>query len=285
MASIVAIEKVGKEHLIAASSHGHFALIQWKRVVAASATSAFATAASASRTAPTVVSVWLSYAALSDQQVPEDVRKDPSVMGIQNIQVGQTMSSGVGEDTAVGKKIHSSHKVVGCEQLCGRFSISWITRCGWVLSVVLDATPSKEWKAYRVRRQKPTVIYHSNIVETRLATGAIARTKKEWSLPTKPVATDANSQFVCWQKVAPVTRILSHHDKRVLDDQPSIIRDVKESNQLFLLIKTTSGEVQPNPIALPRKRGLPNVVAVEPVNQNWAVVATSTGRLCVVDIA
>lgn len=293
-ASIVSLEKIGREHVVAGSSHGHLALIQWKRVVVASAMSSFATAASANRMSPTVVSQWLSYAALSNQQVPEEVLQNPSIMGIQDIQLEKKSHQSDGDFyCSVGvAPIRQTKKVR--EQLCGRFRIRWVTRGGWVLSLDLDAMPSKEWTGYRVRRQKPRIVYQTAQVETRLATGAIARTKKEWSLPRGAVASDTGSQFVCWQKVATVTRTLSHHDKRILDDKPSIVRDVKDTNQVFLLFSseghistgTPKGASLPVPgtVALPRRRGLPKLLAVDPVNQHWIVVATLEGRLYVVSL-
>ncbi|CAB9521788.1 expressed unknown protein [Seminavis robusta] len=307
-ASVVTMEAIGKEHIIAGSSHGHFALIQWKRVVQAGASSAFSLTTATKRSTPTVVAFWLSHSSLSSsagqQLIPPEHTQDPSIMGIHSIRVeplshhlqfvDESGNEANRNDTKSKRQSSNSY-----EQLCGRFRIQWITRCGWCLSVTLVASPSGQWQQYKVRRQAPRILHQTAPVHTKLASGGIVTTaKKEWSLPTEPVAADAGASFLCWQNVAPVTRILPHHDKRVLDEQPSLSRDVNNSNQLLLMLPKIPGNGQmpivhqPNNtrtadtttlLPLPKRRGLAKLVALDPT-QEWVVIATNRESLYIVNL-
>jgi hypothetical protein len=302
-ASITSLEPIGRDHLIAGSSHGHFALIQWKRVVVANASSAFSLTSATKRSSPSVIAVWSSYASLGDQQlIPPEHTLDPSVMGIHAIHVQaiphhQQLATDEGARYKTSKRKDPSEAVY--EQLCGTFRIQWVTRCGWSLAVTLVGSPSasgQQWQDYSVRRENLRILYRTDLVQTRLAGGSrAARTKKEWSLPSHSVAADAGKAFVCWQKVAPVTRILPHLDKRVLDELPSLMRDEDISNHLMLALASPAGQGQIlrsssteslplTSLALPKRRGLPKLVNVDPVNQEWAVIATSKEILYIVSL-
>ena len=139
-------------------------------------------------------------------------------------------------------------------------------------------------------------MHQTDLVQTKLAGGGrVTASTKEWSIPAKPVAADAGTSFICWQKVAPVTRTLPHHDKRVLDEKPSHCRDAEISNQLILAHVSLTGEehilksdstkmLSFTTLALPKRMGLPKFVNVDPVNQEWAVIATSKELLYIVSL-
>jgi ribosomal protein L27 len=299
--SITSLASIGTEHLIAGFSHGQFALIQWKRVVAANATSAFSLTSATKWSSPSVIAVWQSYASLGDRQlIPTEHTLDPSIMGIHAIHVQaihhhrQLATDEKRNETSKKKNLSD----VVYEQLCGRFRIQWVTRCGWSLAVTLVGSPSSsgQWRDYNVRRENPRILYQTDLVETKLAVGpSVTTTKKEWSLPCDPVAVDASETFVCWQKVAPVTRILPHPDKRVLDELPSLSRDEDKSNQLILalassfgngnMLRSSSTELNwLTSLALPKRMGLPKLVNLDPVNQEWVVIATNKEILYIVSL-
>ena len=306
--SLVSLESIGKEHLIAGSSQGHLTLIQWQRVVLAKKTSSFSTSSTLNRSSPTVLCQWLAHEFLSDEQkITQEQLQDSSMMGIQQIQVDQLFrysnndlnTHSLRESRQLTQK---TPQTKAYEQLRGRFRIQWVTKCGFVLSLTLAGSPSKQWANYKIRRGRPQCIFQTTPVQTRLASGgSVVTMKKEWSLPTETVACDAGASFLCWQKVAPVTRILPHHDQQVLDDRPSLIRDGNDSNTFFLMLRrqetqnvpavgeqcsttSTSMDIHHHSLALPKRRGLPKLVSVDPLNQEWAVVATATEHLYVVSL-
>ena len=298
--SIASLETIGKEHLVAGSSRGHLILIQWKRVVLSKATSSFSITTAVKMSLPSVLCQWLAHASLTKLQIPPEHVQDPSIMGFQQLRVATDYlpaTSGTNESSSITRAAEQT----GYEQLCGRFSIQWITRCGWVMEVTVAASPSPVWEDYKVRRGKTRVLYRTPLVQTKLASGGVVATrqKNEWSLPMEPVATAASSSFLCWQNVPTATRILPHHDQRVLDDQPSLTRDMLESNQLCLMLRGSHSaflnhesappggcELTPltHSLALPKRRGRPKLLAVDPLHQEWVIVATSTEQLYVVSL-
>jgi hypothetical protein len=291
-AAISALEPIGGEHVLVGSSHGHLALIQWKRVVQAAATSSFSImSAAVKRYAPTVLCQWLSYSSL--QQIPPETDKEPTLMGIQQLQVEEYQHQVVDQQQGQRPQSQSQSRNISVdyEQLFGRFRVQWVTRCGWVVSVTMVASPSGSWSNYKVRREKPRIVHQPAPVKTRLASGGwvtLSATKGEWSLPTERVATDGGPAYLCWQKVAPVTRILPHHDQRVLDSTPSIVRIPNDDSHLYLQtlnsMDTSGGNRMVHSLSLPVRKGRPKVIAVDPSNQEWVVIATSQEQLYVVHL-
>lgn len=303
--SIGSLETLGKEHLVVGSSRGHLALIQWKRIVVAKSVSSFSIVASTKVSSPTVLCQWQAHASLAT--IPPEHVLDSSIMGIQQLRIE---SDFLPKPSNIKATIKSGSKTPAAEQkeyeqLCGRFCLQWVTRCGWVMEVTLAASPSphKSWDGYKVRRGKPRILWRTPPVRAKPASGGpVSIRQNEWSMPTKSVATDSSENFLCWQNVPSLTRVLAHQDQRVLADQPSLIRDLNESYTFNLKVrvaacssKNASGDfaedVPPDnlrssahSLKLPKRRGQPTLISVEPQNQEWAIVATDTEQLYVVSL-
>lgn len=143
----------------------------------------------------------------------------------------------------------------------GRCKISWATQCGWLLSMVLESANSLE--ACRVVHETPRALHQS-------ADGTIIQTgRKTWSLPQYSVGAHLSNHVMCITDVPSVTKILSHHDKFVLDSQPNVIRSNKRSLSIFWDEGRQS-------ISLPKSIArLPQALIVHP-NREWLVVANGT---------
>jgi hypothetical protein len=140
----------------------------------------------------------------------------------------------------------------------GRCQISWATQSGWILSMVLESPTNAD--ICRIVHETPRVI-HRNADGTIIHTG-----KKSWSLPQNSVGVDLSGDIFCMCDVPVVTKILTHHDKFVLDSQPKIVRSTKRS----LLIFSEHGKQS---ISLPKKfTQVPQSLSVHP-NCEWLVVA------------
>ena len=302
--SISSLQAIGKEHLVAGSTRGHLAVIQWKRVIATKATSSFSIATAVKVPSPTVVCQLLPHTSMDQQQIPSENIQDPSIMGVRHLRVDLDYLPAPAGKTSVSSSAEPKAPVeTEYEQLCGRFSIQWITKCGWVMEVDLVASPSTSWEGYKVRRGKARALHRTPLVQTKLACGGIVTTRQklEWSLPRESLASDASGRLMCWQNVPAVTRVLPHHDQRVLDDQPSLTRDELESNNFCLMLrgsaKTTLNSLPLGPndgapvgtpsihsLVLPKRRGRPKLISVDPLNQEWAIVATASEQLYIVSL-
>ena len=299
-ASTSSLEAIGKEHLVAGTTRGHLALIQWKRVIATKATSSFSITSAVKVPSPTVVCQWLPHTTMDQQQIPPENVQDPSIMGVQHLRVdADYLPVPAGKTNTSSSVKPKASAETEYEQLCGRFCIQWITKCGWVMEVTLVASPFTSWEGYKIRRGKSRTVYRTPLVQTKLATGGLVTTgqKLEWSLPTESLASAASGGLLCWQNVPAVTRILPNHDQRVLDDQPSLTRDALESNNFCLMLRgSTKTSLIPPPsdpkvgtpsmhsLALPKRRGRPKLIAVDPLNQEWAIVATASEQLYIVSL-
>jgi len=312
---ISSLETIGREHLVAGTNRGHLSLVHWKRTVTAKSTSSFSNTAVVRSPAPTVLCRWLPHGSLAtsgsvENQIPPEHVQDPSIMGIQQLRVVQDYVPGITSDTSTNKTPKQTSRF---EQLCGRFSIQWIIRCGWAMEVPLVASPSTSgtWTEYKVSRGKTHVMHRTSRVQTKLASGEFVTTKQGnvWSLPTNSVATDASGSFLCWQNVPSVTRVLPHHDHRVLDDQPSLTRDRSQSFLFNLHFKSIYGravealgakvmqnqasETPPTTtpqslpllsLTLPKQQGHPKMILIDPAHQEWAIVATFTEKLYILSL-
>jgi hypothetical protein len=141
----------------------------------------------------------------------------------------------------------------------GRCCISWVTQCGWILSVVL-ASPTIILDACKVIHSTPKTIY-KNADGTFVDNG-----QQSWSLPQTSVATCLSHDLICVVDVPTVTKVLSHHDKFVLDSQPNIIR----SKQRYLIVHSEQGKRR---ISLPKNIGrIPQNLTIHP-SREWMVLA------------
>lgn len=143
----------------------------------------------------------------------------------------------------------------------GRFRLTWVTQCGWLLS--LDAESPKMYGSCHVIHATEKALHRN-------ADGLIVKTERQsWSLPQTSVAAYLSSSVVCVVNVPQVTKILSHHNKFVLDGQPTVAHSRKKS----LVVWT---EVGKQTVPLPKTlKHLPQGVIVHP-NHEWIVVAEGT---------
>eukprot|EP00537_Pseudo-nitzschia_pungens_P006161 CAMPEP_0172369462 /NCGR_PEP_ID=MMETSP1060-20121228/33072_1 /TAXON_ID=37318 /ORGANISM="Pseudo-nitzschia pungens, Strain cf. cingulata" /LENGTH=161 /DNA_ID=CAMNT_0013094399 /DNA_START=3 /DNA_END=485 /DNA_ORIENTATION=+ len=158
-------------------------------------------------------------------------------------------------------KVESSNQdcVVG-NRHWGRCRVMWVTQSGWLLSTILESAVRVQENC-RVHYASPKVVYKN-------ADGSLIKTdKKSWSLPYNAVGVDLSNQLSgCWVQVPDVTRILSHHDKFVLDSQPSTIVSKKRS----LMVHGFGDEMRSIPFP-PNVNELPQSVAVHP-SLEWIIV-------------
>jgi hypothetical protein len=140
----------------------------------------------------------------------------------------------------------------------GRCCISWVTQCGWILSVVLESPTIRD--TCKVIHSTPKTIYKS-------ADGTIIDVgQQSWSLPQSAVGVHLSYDVICMVDVPTVTKVLSHHDKFVLDSQPNITR----SKQKSLIVYSEQGKRKiylPNNICR-----LPQSLTLHP-SREWMVVA------------
>lgn len=140
----------------------------------------------------------------------------------------------------------------------GRCRITWVSNCGWVLSMTLDSTTLQD--KCRVHHASPRVVYRNAEGEV------IDSARKNWSLPQSVVGTHMSKELVCLAEVPAVTNVLTHHDKFVLDGQPNMIRSKKRA----LVVYTTEGkQVIPLPKTMTQ---IPKILEVHP-SQEWIVLA------------
>ena len=141
----------------------------------------------------------------------------------------------------------------------GRCRVQWVTQSGWLLSMMLDSLRVPD---------KCSIHYSSPKVVFRNADGSLIDTqRKTWSLPYGVPGFDLSNQVpACVVGVPTVTKILSHHDKFVLDSQPQTL----VSSERVLVVHGNDNEVHniPFPAAV---KDLPQVLAVHP-SLEWIVV-------------
>lgn len=140
----------------------------------------------------------------------------------------------------------------------GRCRVQWVTQCGWLLSMTLDSLRIPD---------KCSIHYSSPKVVFKNADGSLIDTQRRtWSLPYGATGFDLSNQGpACLVGVPAVTKILSHHDKFVLDSQPQVL----VSSQRVLVVH---GDDQVHFIPFPGAvKDLPQVLAVHP-SLEWIVV-------------
>ena len=184
----------------------------------------------------------------------------------------------------------------------GRCRVTWVTPCGWLLSIEIDLPP--------VNRNTMTlckVCHAPSKVVVQNADGTIIdpsssrrpsgdtnqRNNYLWSLPVKPIAADychdssgsatksGSDCVLCWTNVPAVTKILPHHDKYVVTSQPRIVRkqevlllwkDLRTNHDLnYDADGSRDNAAQFHTIPLPKLWTTPSVIAVHPCRE-WIVV-------------
>ena len=136
----------------------------------------------------------------------------------------------------------------------GRCRVTWITPCGWVVSLQIDLPPQSANSNTSRKTNIPCQVCHSpcKVVVQNADGTVIDPTANQrpgisnssmnqsnnylWSVPVKPVAANyscdntgsagknGSNSILCWTSVPAVTKILPHHNKYVLTSQPRIVR-------------------------------------------------------------
>ena len=247
------------------SAHGHFALLDWKRMQRSSFSL---------KPSPTILTEWLSYKGLDTPGSHH--------MGIRHVRV-ETISS-----------VPSSHPCANSMSCWTRFRFTWTTSCGWVLSTTLDFSPAQT-KAAKVYPAE--LWFQTNRIKCFNARGeplaSVAQGTCPWSLPPDTCASHGNRSLLTWSKVADVYQLLPHHDQRVLDatsGQPKTVRGMIRPG-LWILSTLGIGYGRPQVaatrparlerLALPSSRcGDPTACAIHPSNE-WIVLGTASHGLFV----
>jgi hypothetical protein len=140
----------------------------------------------------------------------------------------------------------------------GRCRITWVTKCGWLLSISLDSPTIQD--ACRVHHASPRVAYRNADGEM------IVSSRKSWSLPPSTIGVHLSKEMICLTEVPAVTNVLTHHDKFVLDGQPSMVRSKKRA----LVVFANQGK---QIILLPKTiKQIPQKVEVHPSHE-WILLA------------
>jgi hypothetical protein len=211
-------------------------------------------AASTAIAGPTVVTEWNPLKIL---QVPST---NAPCMGIRHLRVEGTLRPLDG--SAIGNGGYATCRLV------------WITSCGWVLQAELES------RGNGTLRKKSKVLFSTRPVHCINDRGEevdLPAHLQTWSLPVagKVVADSAQSALV-WEKVVEVTRILPHHDKRVLDSQQGqLVRSLDEKPGLHVMTTNNSRVVQTVRLSRKRTGGSPTAVAIHPSHE-WMVVGTAS---------
>jgi hypothetical protein len=236
-ARISCMASFGLDMIVMGSDRGHLTIVNWKKCTKERAFS--------TEKRPTVLQEWMPY---GKQTEPKDGPVES--MGVVNLRVEASSSA----------DCTTSNNWRECR-------ISWVTKCGWGLSVRIDS-PTK--------RRGCKVWHSSPKVQVRNADGEpVSLAKMAWSLPQEPVSVDTNPVF-CWTDVPAVTRVLPHHNKYVVDSQPRIIRSEKKA----LLWKDIVKDGPTHTIPLPKEwKILPRAIAVHPSHE-W-IVAGDGSQLAV----
>jgi hypothetical protein len=188
---------------------------------------------------PKILQTWIPHDRL---KAPNEDKSLKDMMGIMNMRVETS-----NQECEVGKRHW------------GRCCVKWVTRCGWLLSMKLDSVRSRD--SCLVHYSSPEVVFKN-------ADGKLINVeKKSWSLPHSEVGMDLSKQVpACFAEVPAVTKILSHHDKFVLDSQPSTI----VSKKMALVVHGRNDERHKIPFP-GVMRNLPQALAVHP-SLEWIVV-------------
>lgn len=208
-ANVTCACQLGSSSVLLGTNRGHLCLLNWKK---------WNTERSFSmEKKPLVLQEWIPHSNIRSSLNPEQ----RSRMGIVNMKVETSCptSDGTTAKTAATtmKGTESQASPWGC---C---KISWVTVGGWLMSTTLKSP--KEKSPARICQATAIVKYKNSDGTSKEST------RQEYSQPHDPVAVCTNSKWICWSNVPAVTKVLPHHDKRVLDGQLHVLRSEKRSIQ------------------------------------------------------
>ena len=231
--SVTSMATIGSNLAIVGTNRGHLCLIDWTKRTKV-------TLSFSHEHRPKVLQTWVPHDRL---KAPREDKSLRNRMGITRIRVESS-----NQECVVGKR-HWGH----CR-------VMWVTQSGWLLSTILESSVRIQENCF-VHYASPKVVYKN-------ADGSLIDTvRRTWSLPYNTIGVDLSNQLsACWVGVPNVTRILSHHDKFVLDSQPSTV----VSRRRFLMIHGHGNEIRNIPFPGIVK-DLPQAVAVHP-SREWILV-------------
>ena len=225
---------LGSNLVVIGTNRGHLCLIDWTKRTKV-------TLSFSHEHRPKVLQNWIPHDRLKGPNEDKSLRNR---MGIMKLRVET-----------------SNQECIGGKRHWGRCRVMWVTQSGWLLSTILESTARIQENCL-VHYSSPKVVFKN-------ADGSLINTddRKSWSLPYNKIGVDLSNQAaVCWVGVPTVTKVLSHHDKFVLDSQPSTI----VSKRRALMVRGIDNEIHNIPLPGTVK-DLPQSVAVHP-SLEWIVV-------------
>jgi len=223
---------VGSNLIVVGTNRGHVCLIDWTKRTKA-------TLSFCHEHRPKVFRTWIPHEQLIEPKEDKSLGKQ---MGIMKMRVETS-----NKDCVVGKR------------LWGRCRVKWVTPSGWLLSMILDSSRIQD---------NCLVHYSSPELVLKNADGSIITPKKRfWSLPYNTIGVEFSNRVpACWIGTPTVTKVLSHHDKFVLDSQPRTI----VSKEIMFMVQGIDDEI--HNIPLPGiVKDPPQMLAVHP-SLEWIVV-------------
>mmetsp|Transcript_24210 Transcript_24210/g.57044 ORF Transcript_24210/g.57044 Transcript_24210/m.57044 type:complete len:714 (-) Transcript_24210:1348-3489(-) len=229
---VTSMARLGSNLIVAGTNHGHMCLINWTKQITV-------TLSFSHEHRPKVLQIWIPHDSLA---APNEDKALRNRMGIMKLRVETS-----NQECVVGKRHW------------GRCLVKWVTRSGWLLSTILESTRIHD--NCNINYSSPRVVFKN-------ADGSIINGEsKSWSLPYSRIGADFPSQGqICFIGVPSVTKVLSHHDKFVLDSQPNTIL----SKKIIMMVDGNDDGIQKIP--LPGVvRHLPQTLAVHPTFE-WIVI-------------
>jgi len=230
---VTSMASLGSNLVVIGTNQGHMCLVDWTKRTKVSLSFSH-------EHRPKVLQTWIPHDRLRAPKEDKSLRK---MMGITKLKV----------------ETSNQECIVG-EQHWGRCRVKWVTQSGWLLSTILDST--RRHHDCIVHYSSPEVLFKNNDGTP------ISTNQKSWSLPYNRVGIDLSSNQVlaCFVGVPTVTKILSHHDKFVLDSQPNTI----VSKEISFIVHDMDNDT--HKISFPGVvKELPQALAVHP-SLEWIVI-------------
>lgn len=229
---VTSMAPIGSNLVVIGTNRGHLCLIDWTKRTKV-------TLSFCHEHRPNILQTWVPHDRL---KAPSEDKSLRNRMGIMKLRVETS-----NQECRLGK------------QHWGRCRVKWVTQSGWLLSMTLDSVRVQD--NCHVHYSSPEVIFKN-------ADGSLINNdRKSWSLPYNTIGTDLSNQVpACFVGVPAVTRILSHHDKFVLDSQPNTI----VSKQMVFMVHGIDDKIHNIPFPGVVKN-LPQALAVHP-SLEWIVV-------------
>ncbi|OEU16368.1 hypothetical protein FRACYDRAFT_238959 [Fragilariopsis cylindrus CCMP1102] len=229
--NVTSMAPLGSNLVVVGTNRGHLCLLDWTKRTKERSFS--------NEHRPLVLQNWIPHDCLDGPKEDKSLRM---MMGITKLRIET-----------------SNNECVAGKNYWGRCRVTWVTQCGWLLSVIMESAKIQE--NCLVHHSSPKVVFRN-------ADGSLINTddKRSWSLPYHLIGVDISSRVACWVNVPTVTKVLAHHDKFVLDSQPNTI----VSKRRTLMVHTNDQEL--HSIQLPKAvKDLPQSLVVHP-NLEWILV-------------